>query len=95
MEGSLEQKRRGLGQLESQLLSAHQAARAALEEDRKDLAERERQLALMGREQQRREAQRLQAEKDLSALREALEVCEGGPGDLKVQRARRCSETFL
>ena len=46
MEGSLAQKRRELGQLESQLLSAHQAAQAALQEDRKGLAELERQLAL-------------------------------------------------
>ena len=39
---------------------------------------REQQLALMGREQQGREEQRLQVEKDLFAEREALEAREGG-----------------
>ena len=78
MEGSLAQKSCGLGQLESQLFSALQATQAALEEDRKGLAERERQLALMRREQRRREEQRLQAEKDLFAQREALEARERG-----------------
>ena len=64
--------------MESQLLSAHQAAKAALEEDRKCLAERDRQLALRGSELQRREERCLQMEKDQAAQREALEAREGG-----------------
>ena len=78
MEGSLAQKQRELDRLESQRLSAHQVAQAALEEDRKCLAERDRQLALRGSELQWREEQCLQTEKDLAAQREALEAREGG-----------------
>ena len=77
MEGSLAQKRRELGQLETQLLSAHQAAQVDLEEDRKDFSKRERQLALKEKELHQREEQRLRAEKDLVAQREALEEREG------------------
>ena len=50
MEGSLAQKRRELGHLETQLLSAHRASQETLEEDRRGLAERERQLALKEKE---------------------------------------------
>lgn len=78
MEGSLAWKRCELDRLESQLLSAHQAVQAALEEDRKCLAEHDRQLALRGSELQRCEEQFLQTEKDLAAQREALEAREGG-----------------
>ena len=78
MEGSLAQKQCELEWLESQRLSAHQVAQAALEEDRKCLAERDRQLALRGSELQRREERCLQMEKDQAAQREALEAREGG-----------------
>ena len=59
MEGSLAQKRRVLGQLEAQLLAAHQAAQATLEGDHKGLAEREQRLALKEKELQQRDKQRL------------------------------------
>ena len=77
MEGVLAQKRRELGQLEAQLLTAHQAAQATLEGDRKGLAEREQQLALKEKELQQRDEQRLQAEQDLATQREELEAREG------------------
>ena len=70
MEGSLAQKRRELGQLETQQLSAHQVAHDLLEEDRQGLAEREQRLALKEKELQLRDEQRLQAEQDLATPRE-------------------------
>ena len=77
MEGSLEQKRREVSQLESQLLSAHRAAQETLEEDRKSLAERERQLAFREKDVEQRDEQRLQAEGELATKRVELEAREG------------------
>ena len=77
MEDSLAKKRCELGELETQLLSAHQAAQATLEGDHKGLAEREQQLALKEKELQQHDKQQLQAEQDLATQREELEAREG------------------